>query len=370
MEEAKDKEWDMIVCPGGELGCRVLQKSNILKELLKKHHQEKKLIGAICAAPALVLNAAEIIPNKLTCYPTPSNMNLFSDKSLSFESDVIVDENIITSAGPATALHFALQLGASLFQNEEEAYELGRRLLEKDYVYEYEEKKQKELSIDTTNTINHNDNNDSLDENTKQEQAIKIKQDDDTSKETNTSTKRTRPKRGSNTTTIASTKSPTKTPVKKGTVAKKSKVTQKSTPTRKNTKTIKKEESFSFDNILNKRGPRDIFRLLIRPRLKNAGFRLEDGSRRNDCFYFPPGVTRRNGRKRQEYFDTTKGVVEFLEQHSNEGKYSKILEYFQKCCLEFDEYQQSTPKGDSSSTDTPTPTIQRRVLKKYPHLKI
>ena len=357
MEEAKDKEWDLIVCPGGEWGCRVLQKSISLIELLKRHHKEKKLIGAICAAPALVLNAADIVPKKLTCYPTPSNINLFPPKAISFESDVVIDENIITSAGPATALHFALQLGASLFENDQDAYELGRQLLEKDYVYEYEERKNNEINIDV----------ETISTNTEKDGGLK--------KTNQNSAKKTRPKRVANSKGGSATKkSPAKTPVQKGTVAKKPKVTKKVTPAKKKetakTSNKKEDSSTSFDYGWTKRGTKDIFRQLIIPRMLKVGFRMEDGPRIHDCYFFPPGVTRRNGKKRQDYFDSTKGIVVFMENHSDDDIiYSKIIEYFQKCCLEFEEYKQST-KGNYSSTDTPIRTLQRRVLKKYPHLKI
>lgn len=67
-----DFDWDLIVIPGGMPGASNLQKSSILKTILHKHNGENKLIGAICASPAIVLSEFGLLENKkATCYPSP-----------------------------------------------------------------------------------------------------------------------------------------------------------------------------------------------------------------------------------------------------------------------------------------------------------
>lgn len=52
--------YDAIILPGGAPGVEVLCKNQILINAIKAHHDEKKLIGAICAAP-LILKEAVLI---------------------------------------------------------------------------------------------------------------------------------------------------------------------------------------------------------------------------------------------------------------------------------------------------------------------
>jgi protein deglycase len=65
-------EWDLICCPGGLQGSKNLSESMILKQLIINQADKKKLIGAICAAPAIVLHQYGILHQRsATCYPAP-----------------------------------------------------------------------------------------------------------------------------------------------------------------------------------------------------------------------------------------------------------------------------------------------------------
>ena len=74
-----------------------------------REFDDKKLkIGAICAAP-WVLGSAGVLKNSYTRYPGfEKKINLAGfagDKS-----NVVKDENVMTSRGPATAMEFALAI--------------------------------------------------------------------------------------------------------------------------------------------------------------------------------------------------------------------------------------------------------------------
>lgn len=48
-----------------------LKENKILKDLVINHVNQSKLIGAICAAPSIVLNNYGILQGKtVTCYPS------------------------------------------------------------------------------------------------------------------------------------------------------------------------------------------------------------------------------------------------------------------------------------------------------------
>ena len=69
--------------------------------------EEGKLVAAICAAPIVLAEAGIVEGKNITSYPG------FEDelKGCNYkEEKVVVDGNIITSRGPATAMEFAYKL--------------------------------------------------------------------------------------------------------------------------------------------------------------------------------------------------------------------------------------------------------------------
>lgn len=110
-------EYDMIILPGGMPGAKFLAESEKVLNVVKDFNNQGKYIGAICAAPALVLSRAGIAVNrKVTSYP---GMDNYLSDSIYIEDAVVQDNNLITSRGPATALKFAYRLVDVLGGNSE-----------------------------------------------------------------------------------------------------------------------------------------------------------------------------------------------------------------------------------------------------------
>lgn len=99
--------FDMVVLPGGGENTTNLASSEQVKEVLNKMKSNDKYVGAICAAP-YALHEAKVLNKKYTCYPS-FEKKIDSAEYLEKES-VVVDEKVITSRGPATAMQFALEL--------------------------------------------------------------------------------------------------------------------------------------------------------------------------------------------------------------------------------------------------------------------
>ena len=101
---------DLIVLPGGLEGANNFHASSALKELVSKQLAEGRLLGAICATPALALSKWGLLSGrKWTCYPgceskgdTPSGER------------VVADGNLITAQGPGVALEFSAALVEAL----------------------------------------------------------------------------------------------------------------------------------------------------------------------------------------------------------------------------------------------------------------
>lgn len=98
--------YDGVILPGGLGGSQALAATQGVLELLKDYNTQGKLICAICAAPALVLTAAEIVNGrKVTCYPAPDFIDLLGDQYVA--ADAQIDGNLITAAGPGCFTAFA-----------------------------------------------------------------------------------------------------------------------------------------------------------------------------------------------------------------------------------------------------------------------
>lgn len=107
LQNVDTKELEAIVLAGGSKGMLNLKSDERILALIKALHTQGKLVGAICASP-IVLNAAGIFDEntKFSCYPSCEQ----GLKGIYVKDAVCEYENIITSAGPATAVLFALAL--------------------------------------------------------------------------------------------------------------------------------------------------------------------------------------------------------------------------------------------------------------------
>jgi protein deglycase len=124
---AKER-YDLIALPGGMPGAENLRDSKPLEKLLKQQHAQGRMIGAICASPAVVLASHGLVPKvRATCYPSFLEKMTGAEK---VKEPVVVDGAFVTSQGPGTALAFALKLVDLLF-GEQKAREVAGAMLVK-----------------------------------------------------------------------------------------------------------------------------------------------------------------------------------------------------------------------------------------------
>jgi 4-methyl-5(b-hydroxyethyl)-thiazole monophosphate biosynthesis len=103
--------YDAIVLPGGMPGAEHLRDSTPLTFMLQQQHAHGRLLAAICASPAVVLQHHGLIgARRATCYPGFEQELANVDRS----GAVVVDGTCITSKGPGTALPFALAIVCAL----------------------------------------------------------------------------------------------------------------------------------------------------------------------------------------------------------------------------------------------------------------
>lgn len=107
LDDIKVSEFDMVVLPGGLPGAENLAKSERLGQVLRDFDANNAKIGAICAAP-WALATAGVLKSSYTCYPGFENQ--IAHPGYTNAVNVVKDQNIMTSKGPATAMEFALQI--------------------------------------------------------------------------------------------------------------------------------------------------------------------------------------------------------------------------------------------------------------------
>ncbi|RDU53196.1 DJ-1/PfpI family protein [Helicobacter sp. MIT 01-3238] len=139
--------FDGVALAGGWQGMLNLKASQKLREILREFKAEGKLVSAICASP-IVLDAAGVLSGKFACYPSCEKFayeDTSADSSKGSDSDssentsagksandtsrntekplngayqpkasVVREGNLITAAGPATGVLFALEIIAYL----------------------------------------------------------------------------------------------------------------------------------------------------------------------------------------------------------------------------------------------------------------
>ena len=102
------KEYDMIVLPGGLPGATNLRDDDRVIKLLQEMNHAGKFICAMCAAPIVLEKAGLLEDKNFTAY---KGYDQKIETTGTFKEDiVVVDGNLVTSRGPATAYAFAYKL--------------------------------------------------------------------------------------------------------------------------------------------------------------------------------------------------------------------------------------------------------------------
>jgi 4-methyl-5(b-hydroxyethyl)-thiazole monophosphate biosynthesis len=105
LDSALDRDYDLVVLPGGNKGADYLASDTRILNLLQKQAQKNGWIGAICAAPKVLLKAGLLEGKKATAFPGV----LDGAKGVQMmHKAVVIDGRIVTSTGPGTAMDFAL----------------------------------------------------------------------------------------------------------------------------------------------------------------------------------------------------------------------------------------------------------------------
>jgi len=115
MAEAGPRTWELVVLPGGQPNARTLQTDPRVREVVQRTANEGGRVAAICAAPVALAAFGVMGSRAFTCFPgTQSHVVWHAPGAVHDPRAVVDDDRVITSAGPGTAMEFALYLAAML----------------------------------------------------------------------------------------------------------------------------------------------------------------------------------------------------------------------------------------------------------------
>ena len=115
LDEALQLEFDMVALPGGLPGSDHLAADGRITELLRRMNESGRFVGAVCAAPKVLVRAGVLKGLKATAYPGVLQAEAHPD--ITGEA-VTRDGTVITSRSAGTAMDFALEIVETLVGRE------------------------------------------------------------------------------------------------------------------------------------------------------------------------------------------------------------------------------------------------------------
>lgn len=109
LDEVMEQDFDMIVLPGGLPGADHLRDDPRVQKKLKDMAANNKYTAAICAAPRALASAGLLDNKAATCFPGALDGVKIPDIKW-IDKPVVIDDKVVTSRGPGTAMDFALVL--------------------------------------------------------------------------------------------------------------------------------------------------------------------------------------------------------------------------------------------------------------------
>lgn len=133
LDEALEGDYDMVALPGGLPGSDTLAADERVNRILKKMNESGRFVGAVCAAPKVLVRNGILDGKQATAYP--GVLQAENHPKISGEA-VTLDGQVITSRSAGTVMDFALAIidaleGRDLRDEVEQSLARDKRTVER-----------------------------------------------------------------------------------------------------------------------------------------------------------------------------------------------------------------------------------------------
>ncbi len=109
LDEAKPSDYDALVLPGGQINPDLLRVERKAIDFIKGFWRENKVVGAICHAPWLLIEAEIVKGRRVTSYHSIKT-DVINAGGRWEDSEVVTDQGLVTSRNPGDLDAFSQKL--------------------------------------------------------------------------------------------------------------------------------------------------------------------------------------------------------------------------------------------------------------------
>ncbi|WP_289044152.1 type 1 glutamine amidotransferase domain-containing protein [uncultured Olleya sp.] len=119
IDQVSQSDYNALVLPGGVINPDILRRNDDAIRLIKSFFENKKPVAAICHAPWLLAEAAVLQGRKVTSFNSIKR-DLVNAGAMWEDSEVVVDEGLVTSRNPNDLPAFNKKLIEEVYEGKHE----------------------------------------------------------------------------------------------------------------------------------------------------------------------------------------------------------------------------------------------------------